>query len=227
MSKIKLLLDQSVLTYTGQFSQPAFALWKRDRLDLVEAVYMLFRNHNVGLDDIGFSSDGENFEDDSISVSVENMGDFTLKMGGIECSGEGLSHGEQELFFEMLGAVNSWLVSSVPGLAYSSHYVDFGGHGKLERGTAQDYLHAFNTKRLSTISSGLASGLIFNWTDPNSRWRSRLELDHSWDVPGGLFLHWLVMIEQDQIDVKTSGLRVLSVMKNALAEVGLEVEEAV
>jgi hypothetical protein len=221
----KLYLRQSSLSYVGLFTQPAFSLWKRDGVEIIEEVYKLFLPFEVNLPDINLSFDLEDLEESSVSVSIDDFVDFTLKPTGVECEIEGLLNDRFERFLELLQMIDNWLRGSEVSFKYKLHFFEYGGHGRLDDGTAQDYLKAFGTRKLKSIDQNLANGIIFNWIDNQTGGRAHIEIDHSLDIPEGLFLRWLVMLGGGEIVYKEIGLRSVNVMRDVLAEVDLEIQE--
>lgn len=219
----KLYVGETTMSYEGFFEQPIFSLWKNGS-DLAENIFNVYSSYDVDLANISFNK-GDNLGEKWIKIDIENLGEYKLSLQGIECITENFENNELR-FFELLQHTDHWLRSTVDGLKYRFHSLEYGGHGELDEGIAQDFLQKFHNRKLKAVDLNLANGIIFNWIDYKTGGRFHIEVDHSLDVPDGLFFRYLFLLEKDRVNYLDLGKYYMNVLKDVLAEINLELEEA-
>src|SRR5205807_579901 len=133
----KLKMREGALVYSGFFAQPAFSLWKRDAVEIVEEIYKLLLPFGADLSDINVSISLEDFTESTVDVSVNDSTDITLSPKGVEVGVEGFISDGTTPLFELLQAVSDWLHNSEDGFKYEAHLFEYSGHGALDEGTSQ------------------------------------------------------------------------------------------
>ncbi len=224
MNKNRFHLNDTGLQYLSRFVNPAFVLW-RDEATLIENIFDLFTPFGVELTNIRTENEGESINDKAIVVSLEDLGEFSLRYGNIGWESENKSQQELSDIIEILGYINTKLPSICPDLKYDSHYLEFGGHGGLETGTSfQDVLQQFHEPKFKSINQNLPSGLILNWLDIDNQRRFHFEIDESLEIPGGLFLRLVIQFRKDKLEVMDLREAFFVTLTNVLAELNLELE---
>jgi hypothetical protein len=225
MNKYRFHLNDNTFQYYGKFVSPTFSLW-RDRAGLIETTFNLFSPFGVEIENISVSNEGNNLDDEAIVVSLDGLGDFKFGYGAIYWESDDMSEKELADTFEVIAYVNDKLPSVATDLKFDHHFMEFGGHGGLESGSSfRDFLQQYYEPKLKSVDQNLPSGMVFNWLDTNTQRQFHLEIDESLNIPGGLFMRWVIFFRKDRLNLSDFTESVFITMKNVLNELNLELED--
>lgn len=223
MNKYAFDLYDNSLVYHATFTTPAFLLW-RDRADLVEKVFNLFSPLGAGISDISFRSEGESLDDEVIAVRLEDC-EFKLGYSGIVLEAEDVSQKDLSEIFEIIAHANKELSVETFGLKFNQHFVEFGGHGSLVGGNSfEEFLQPHRGPKLKSINQNLPNGMVFNWRDDNAKRKFHLEIDESFDVPGGVFLRYVILYNAERLESADFTESFFVTLLSVLNELNLEWE---
>jgi hypothetical protein len=216
------VLDNALLQYQSKFQKPVFSLWKNQEI-LLENIYNLVSPFDVGLDDINIEGENDIISEKAVVVFFEGLG--TLKFGYEEIlwESEGDSLNNISDIFDILTYISEKLPSIAPDLKYGQHLLEYGGHGALESGqNFQEILYLFHSPVLNSIEQNLPSGIMLNWLDTSNHRRFHFEIDESLDVPGNIYMRWVVIF--NTIGIEPTELREIFFVPllTVLAELNLQ-----
>jgi hypothetical protein len=207
------------------FESPAFSLWKNKAI-LIENVFNLFSPFGIEITDISTENENGSLGDESIVVNLEDLGEFKLRYSNINWESEDNSKKDLSEIFEIIAYINDKLPSITAGLKYDYHLLEFGGHGGLETGFSfQSFLQQFHEPKLKSIHQNLPNGMMFNWQNADAQSRFHVEIDESLNIPGGIFMRWVVRFSRDKIELSDFQEAFFVTLGNVLDELGLQFED--
>src|SRR5215207_6639049 len=221
---LKLRVKQSTLEYYGFFIEPAFDLMGDFRA-LVKFLYKTFQRYNVSLGSFRFDGDSQDISSTAITVKLGLLGNFKLKFDQVYAIS--LDPDDEQLvsFFEMLVGVDEHLRGQVSNLSFKSHAFFYNSHCELLEGAATEFLRSLPSSGIPVPGEDLGSGVTLNWRDESMDAKVSLSIDHSLQVPGGLFINHRVILERDQVDYIPLAVTAQQLLRGTLVDIGLEFEE--
>jgi hypothetical protein len=215
---IKLIPQHRQVVYTALFSKPAFALYGKGA-ELLEGCFDVLAPFNTSLSEMRVTAFTPSPSDQSLSMEFGQSSVFRFKLDRIEVS---INAGEDFASLpEVLDRAGGWLRSVVKQFSFQTHQFILSVHNKLSEGTSERFLLGLSTVDIPRIGISRGSGIIYHWiTDQN--WSVQLVVDHSVQIPDGLFIQLLVRTEADRLDHAAVLKMGDDLLTNALSEIGLE-----
>lgn len=220
----KLIVKQNQLDYVGVFSHPAFPLYGSGS-KLLEGVYTAFAPYDVTLPDIRDDSTYGRPSELSLTVSFGLSGILRLKLDRIEFTVYNFTAKDLQVFPQILRSTDEWLRSAISDFSWRSHLFGSISHNSLSEGTSQEYLRGLSSLDIPGIGINEGNGVIYHWNLPNEDWLVQLGIDHSTNVPSGLFINFLLRPAPDRIDYELVTSKGFDLFKRALASIGLEISD--
>ena len=217
----KLIVKQNQLDYVGAFSHPAFALYGSGS-KLLEGVYAAFAPYHVTLSDIREDSTYGRPSELSLTVSFGISGILRFKLDRIEFTVYNFTAEDLQVFPQILRSSDEWLRSAISNFSWSSHLFRSVSHNGLSEGTSEEYLRGLSSIDIPGIGINGGNGVIYHWNLPDQDWLVQLGIDHSTEVPSGLFINFLLRPAPDRIDYEQVTLKGFGLFNRALASIGLE-----
>jgi hypothetical protein len=203
------------LRYTAIFARPPFPLWGQGA-QIVGGLYDALLPYNVTLRNIQLSGSVPTAADTMATVTV---GSTVLKFSfeKIEVTFTGFSEQEFQGIPKFIETATAWLEKDFP---FSSHEAIYFSHCSLEGMATDDFLKTV-IRPLQSAGVEQGGGASFYRAVPEKRWTTKLTLDRSVSIPGGLFLGLTIGIANAKVNyfsLLTEGREYLVGM---LSELGL------
>jgi hypothetical protein len=221
---LKLRVARNSIEYDGFFVEPAFELMGNVRA-IVELFYKTFSEYGVGLSN--FRLDGDSAEPSSAGATVRlgQRGIYTFKFDHVTAMLSDFDTPQIPGFVEVIKAADEDLRRAVKQLSFKSHAFFYSSHNEVISGTSRDFLSQLPRLVISVPGEDLGSGVIQNWRDTSMDAKVSLTLDHSLTVPNGLFVHYRVVTDVDQVDFLQLAVNAEKALYTTLAQIGVELEE--
>jgi hypothetical protein len=221
---IKLLVKQATVDYHGFFTEPAFNLIGELR-QIITGLAKTFASHKIGLGN--FRMEGEAAEPSSAAAVVRlgRFGLYKFKFDQVQASLNGFDDDDLEGLISVIAKGNSWVRKNVNDFAFRTHAFIYTSHSALSGGTSSSFLLGLPRRSFAVPGEDLGSGILETWHDAEMDAKIRISLDHSLQETGGLYIHYMVVFERDEIDYFETAHRSRNVLEGFLNEIGLEFGE--
>ena len=216
----KLIIQQNDVSYTGIFSDPAFAFLGQGA-KLIEGLYQLFKDYGITLNNISLDSSPD-LSSPVMKVDLNELGDYEFGFEKIEWTMSNIEDDSLTCIPVVLNRGEEWLRSAIPGFTFQGHVFNYYNHSLLSEGDSQDFLREFSKVDIPEVGVSLGNGLILHWELPEQGWQMNLTIDHSNIFPGGLFIDQDVIVRSDHVDYEKLIATSQELFKNTLGRIGLE-----
>jgi len=218
-----LTVNYNQLTYSGTFVKPAFDLLSGKIAG--GGLFDVFSPFGIALNSISEEGLLSNPSTLAINVYLGNLGNYKLKLDGVEWKAINFDDEAIPKFPEVLQAASDWLRASVANFSFKSHVFIYNSHCAMSEGNAKEFLLALGYKSPVILGEELGNGLIHNWFSAELGGSVQFLLDRSKAVQGGLFVQFIVVIEGDQIDYRMLSEKGYGILATELSALGFEFEE--
>jgi hypothetical protein len=217
-----LTINYNQLSYAGTFVKPAFDLLSGKIAG--GGLFDVFTPFGIALHSISEEGLISNPSTVAINVYLANLGNYKLKLDGVEW--KVINFGEEVIpkFPEVLQASSAWLRASVANFSFKNHVFIYNAHCALPKGNSKEFLLGLGYKSPLILGEELGNGLIHNWFSAELGASIQFMLDRSTPVKGGLFVQFIVVIEGDQIDYQVVSEKGYGILLTELKALGLEFE---
>lgn len=222
----KLIVKQVTIDYYGFFAAPAFNLMGQ-MPQILEGLTKTFSANDVGLG--SFRLDGDVNEPSSAAVTVRlgAFGLYKFKFDQVQASLGAFTEDELEGFISVIVKGNQWVRQSVQDFSFRTHVFSYASHSVIADSTSASFLTALPRREIPLPGKDLGSGLLETWHDETLDARVRLLLDHSLQLPDGLYLNYMVVFERDEIEYIDCAHQARKLLESYLSHLNLEFAEEV
>jgi hypothetical protein len=217
-----LTIQRNQLEYVGLYSRPPFTLWGAGQV-ILEGLYDAFAGLYSGLGDFRIEGDAAQPADQAVTVTLPHQSVFRFKFDRIEATHFDFRADDVPFLADVLTRGRGWLNSGDLRVPFQSHLLTYTAHASSD-GTSKDLLSGIGFQTIAALGENLGTGALFHGNIPELGWRVQLTVDHSLSVTDGVFIQFLVLIMEDQLnydEAVRSGQRILS---NALEEIGFQLD---
>jgi hypothetical protein len=217
-----LTINYNQLSYSGTFAQPAFDLLAGKLPG--GGLYNVFSPFGIGLHSIfeegAMASPGTL----AINIYLGDLGNYKLRLDSVEWKVINFSEEVIPRFPEVLKGAADWLRSSVSEFAFKKHVFVYNAHCALSEGNSKDFLLSLGYKSPLVLGEELGNGLIHNWFSKELAASIQFMLDRSTPVEGGLFVQFILMTDNDNVDYQMLAEKGYGILVNELNALGLDIE---
>lgn len=220
----KLEIIQNEVNYTGVFSEADFRFWADDKR-VTAGLYRSFREFNPALSDLTISRDPRTPAEYRAELALGVRSKFALRLDRIEAALSNFERAELARFADVLSRGREWVEKDFPSQSFRAHIFTYASHSSLSEGSSEVILSKVGRSDAPAIGKPRGHGVIFHYDVAEEGWQLQLTVDHSLVIVGGLFLHLVILANQNTInysDVLTRGRAYLDIL---LAYFGLELGE--
>jgi hypothetical protein len=217
-------LQNEQLTYTVQFSRPAFELWAQGAM-MLKALYQALAPYGATLANFQLTPLTQSAAEPVCTVRVGQNGLYRLTLEKIELT---FSQFSQEFFLglpRIFSESTRWVREVVPGVTFSSHRFAYGSHSLLKSSTAEEFLRTVNGRPLKSAGTSLGNGVIYNFVVPNHNWVTQFVLDRSVVIKDALYLGFVLILQTDQLNYDSLIAESRYYLSSVLNELGLSLPE--
>lgn len=219
-----LLIQQNYLSYRGVFSSPALSLWGNGAR-IMGGLLGAFEPFGATLGGVSVDEVTSRPADQRIGLILPGGVGYTFRLEGVEAEIRDFEAQVLPDFAEFLSKGDGWLRDEVSDLGYSSHLFSYASHSALDGDEdSSSFLASITDVSLPRLGRNRGTGLILHADSDDGKTRYQLTLDHSLMVEGGLFLQFVVIKTQDQIDFNGVLEHVTQELGVALEQFGLRME---
>lgn len=218
-------LKYEALNYRGTYAQPSLELWGRGGV-IIKGLLDSLRPYGVTLQHVQVSTNLLSAADTIIVAQIPTVGTVKFSFDKIEFNFTNFS---QEFFASiprMLNSLAAWLSATVPEFRFSSHGFVYFCHSFIKDGTPQDALLTVNSRALDSAGISAGNGMIFNYRLPSKNWETKLLIDKSEQLTGGLFMSFDMRINCGEIDYENVMLEGRRYLAGILNQLNLTLPEA-
>lgn len=216
----ELLVKQNQLDYIGAFAKPAFVLWGESK-SLFEGLYQAFAPAGVSLSDFRIEGNVEDPSSQSVKVFIGANATFRFRFDRIEATIQNFSEAELGILTNGLTAAGEWVRSAAPDFQFQSHLTGYSAHCELPGSSSTELLRALGSPQLSVLGESTGSGLIFHGEFQEPRRTIQFTIDHSLVVQRGLFVNFVALINNTEIDYTSDHSQLMELFDRSLGELGL------
>lgn len=216
----ELLIQRNQLDYIGAFAKPAFVLWGESK-SLFEGLYHAFAPFDVSLSDFRIEGNVEDPSSQSVKVLVGSNATFRFKFDRFEATINDFSDSELGVLTNFLVSAGRWIRSVVPDFQFKSHITGYLAHCDIPGSSSHDFLRSLRPPELSALGTSKGSGLIFHGEFAELQRTVQLTLDHSLVVKDGLFVNFVSLVTNGDIDYASEQPQLLELFDRALHDLGL------
>jgi len=195
----ELIVQQNQLSYTGTYARPLFQLWGAGGL-IFGGLFDAFAPFSVALADIRAEGTAQSVADQAVTVAFGLEGIYRFRFDRVELSFLNFTDETFTNLPAILSAGDVWLRKAVPELRFQNHQFQYGGHCRLNGGSAEEVLQKVVKTDFKVQTSPLRAGIILRWTEADPGWVVQLTLDYSQIVDGGLFVWFAMTTVSDTIN---------------------------
>lgn len=221
----KLLVGQATVDYHGFFAEPAFNLMGEMR-QIITGLAHTFAAHKLGLGNFRLEGNAEEPSSAAAVVRLGRFGIYKFKFDQVQASLNGFDDDDLEGMISVIEKGNNWIRETVNDFAFKTHAFIYTSHSALSAGTSSSFLLSLPRRSVPVPGEDLGSGILETWHDSTIDARIRLSLDHSLQETDGLYLHYMVVFERDDLDYFDTAHRSRELLEAFLNEIGLEFDEA-
>jgi hypothetical protein len=221
---VKLFVQQATVDYYGFFSTPAFSLIGELR-QIIAGLSKTFAANNVGLGNFRMEGDAVEPSTAAAVVRLGRFGVYKFKFDQVQASLNGFTDDDLEGMISVIEKGNAWVRESVTDFAFKTHAFIYQSHSTLSDGTSSSFLLRLPRRPIPVLEEDLGSGILETWHDPQMDAKVRLSLDHSLQVTDGLYVHYMVVFERDNINYVETAHQSRKLLEATLQQIGLEFGE--
>lgn len=214
-------VQHAQLDYLAVLERPAFPLWANFP-GMMSGLYQAFDGLHSGLGDLTVEGDGRDPLNRAVVVALGEQGIFRVGYERVEAELPGYTHDDLGAFPATLARGDRWMRTHWSGVAVETHCFTFSIHGALNGGSSGDFLRSLSKINLG-IGTNLGTGLILHAFLPRTGWEVHLTLDHSSVVEEGLFVQYVVMIGDDEINYERALEVAISYLHKGAETLGLDI----
>lgn len=218
-----LTVNYNQISYAGTFVRPAFDLLAGKLAG--GGLYDVFSPFGIGLHSI--SEEGAMTSPGTLAINIylPNLGNYKLRLDGVEW--KVINFGDEVLprFPEVLTAASEWLRSCISDFAFKKHVFIYNGHCAMSESNSKDFLLSLGYKSPVSLGEDLGNGLIHNWFSQELGASVQFMLDRSTPVEGGLFVQFILVSDNDNVDYQLLCQQGYSILLKELNALGLQIEQ--
>jgi hypothetical protein len=214
-------VQHAQLDYLAVLERPAFPLWANFP-GMMSGLYQAFDGLHSGLADLTVEGDGRDPLSRTVVVALGEQGLFRVGYERVEAELPDYTQDDLAAFPATLARGDRWMRTHWSGVVVETHCFTFSIHGVLKEGSSGDFLRSLSKINLG-IGKNLGTGLILHAVLPKTSWQLHLTLDHSSAVEGGLFVQYVVMIGDDEINYERALDAVINFLHNGAETLGLDI----
>jgi hypothetical protein len=218
-----LVPQSNLLSYASLYAQPALALWGKGG-EIAAGLYESFHDFGIGLADISALS-SDSLGGQGAVVRWGDRSQMTFKFDRIEANVRNYLKSDLLTFPVLVSRAETWLRSAVPQLRFTTRVIEVSVHSTLAGATASEVLSGLGVRPLEIPAVSRSHGAIYHFNYPEKSARVDLLIDHSLTISGGIYLHFGVVTEGDEIDYAGTLLWGEQTMRSILAATGLYFKE--
>lgn len=220
---ITLNVERADLSLESVFTEPQFALF-RDTNGLLQQLFTRLHPHGLTLQQLKIERGNGSIGDFHVACQFYNFM-MTVRVRAEKV--ETLCLEVPETHVERFGAAIVDALSAVkahlPTLAFRTHTMSAGMHGRLEGESVKNYLSKFVTSVPTGLGPQLGNGGVLYFGAEGDRVLSSVTVDLSSLTPDGLFVRPFVIWDATKVEVTTLPSRATAFVRHALDCFGLEV----
>src|SRR5258708_4269999 len=221
---IKLMVKQASVDYYGFFGEPAFNLMGEMR-EIITGLSKTFAAHKIGLGNFRMEGDAVEPSTAAAVVRLGRFGIYKFKFDQVQASLGGFDDDDLEGMISVIEKGNGWVRQAVKDFAFKTHAFLYTSHSALSDGTSSSFLLSLPRRPIPVQGKDLGSGVVETWHDSQMDARIRLSVDHSLQETDGLYIHYMVVFERDNIDYVETAHQSRKLLEATLHEIGLEFGE--
>ena len=208
------------LSYSAKFARPPFDLWGHGGR-IVGGIFEALAPYSVTLRNIQVSSSVPTAADTVVSAQI---GTTTLKFSfeKVEVAFTKFTEDEFRGIPKFLQLSTGWIQKDFP---FVSHDVVYFSHSFLKGMAVEEFLKTLNTNPIKSAGIDLGSGVTFYRAVPAKLWTTKLTIDKSLLFSGALYIGLSIAVASGTVDYESLLAEGREYFVNALAELGLTLEE--
>lgn len=209
-------LQTESLRYTARFARPPFELWGQGGR-IVGGLYDALKPYNVTLRNIQVSGSVPTAAD--VVVTVQ-LGSTVLKISfeRIEIAFAGFTEEEFNGIPQFIQTATGWIQKDY---AFASHEAFYFSHSFLKAVTTDEFLKTISPNPIKSAGTDLGTGMSFYRSVPEKHWMTRLTLDRSQSIAGGLYIGLDLAVASGTVDYASLLSEGRAYFINVIGELGL------
>ena len=217
-------LQHEVLNYRGTYARPILELWGKGGI-IIDGLLNTLSPHNVRLPQIQVSANASTAADVVVVAQVPGAGSVKFSFDKLEFNFTNFSQEFFESIPNTMTSLTKWLRAVAVDFKFSSHNFLYSCHSFVKDSTPQNVLETVNPRELKDGGITVGNGAIFNYRIPSKSWETKLLIDKSEHITGGLFVSFELRINSGEIDYREVMLAGRHYLRGILQELNLSLPE--
>ena len=187
------------LNYLAAFARPAFSLWGQGG-KITEGLYDALSPFGASLPTFQATPTLPNASTALLTIGIGNSGTLKFAYDRLEFTFTDFTTDFFQSLPRLFSACADWLRASVPKFQFATHDFGYFSHSYIKGTTTEEILAMINPQKFKSAGLALGHGAIFHHAIPETKWRTRLILDRSAQLPDALFLGLNLTLTRDSIE---------------------------